>query len=534
MNVLVVDDESIMREAFSRLFAWEEYGLNQIGQAKNGKEALEMIQEQDVNIVVTDLKMPVMDGLTLIAEARKVKPQVKFVVMSAYDTFDLVSEAYKLGVKDYFLKFDMDPEKVLTMLQRLSEEIREECKQAKNQKEQWDKLQRIEAVMTENEQVLREQVMRKLLFSGKNDAALAKQLEGSDLSLSPHKLRLMILCFDNYYELEKQEWQDERELLKFGILNVIEEILKSFGDVYAFCNLPHEYVLLYSEENTGQEEGFAAGLFSVLKKRLAECFGFLVSAGISDLADGFAQGLTLYQQAKNACEHAFVKGRGHLISQQDIKGKTIAVGINLHTKAEDFKKMLPKLRDSEQVHNCVESFSVSSGRILPEQATQVRELFYTYYYEILSYIKQNNLKDRKNLCEQTEYFNHKLHDEGTLPELNEWLACTLNMLAQEIDQADFVFSAKRYINLNYSKDISLGDVAEHLGISESYLSRLFKRETGDSFSEYLLQVRIAKAEELMRMQRYKVYEIAEQVGYRNVEYFSRQFKKITGKSPSEY
>lgn len=541
MNVLVVDDETIMREAFSRLFDWESYGLSPAGQAKNGKEALEIIREKNVDIVITDLKMPVMDGLTLIAEAQKIKPQLKFVVLSAFDSFDLVSEAFKLGARDYFLKVNLDADKVLSVLSKLSEEIKTERLLAQNQREeqvfaaqQREKLSKLEATMSRHEQVLREQLLKKLLFSKTGDATMSDQLQEAGIVLSRQKLRVMVLVIENYYDVEKTEWRGERELLKFGILNLTEEVLSATGRIYGFCNLPHEYVLLYSEELLDNGRTFARDLFSALKAHLERCFGFSVSAGLSGVTDGFAGCQGLYEQARQACAYKFIRGRGILILADELKEKTAGVRPALDGKAEAFRQFLPQAREPEQLLSGIPAYRLDGSLMVPEDEKAVRELYYVYYYEILEYIKQYSLSDRENLRTITNTFARHLKDNGTLPELNKWLVATLEALAKEMDQTGLASRAKRYINQNYSRDIALRDVADHLGISESYLSRVFKKDTGDSFSNYILNVRMEAALELMKNTNYKVYEIAGMVGYNNVEYFSRQFKKVTGKSPGAF
>ena len=534
MNILVVEDEFIMREAFSRLFDWESYGFSLIGKAQNGEEALESIQNNEIDIVITDLKMPVMDGLTLIKETKKIKPMIKFVVMSAYDTFDLVSEAYKLGVKDYFLKFNMEPDKVLSMLARLKTEIEEEYKTAEKQMEQQETLKKMESHLNKNKRVLHEQQLKNLIWGGKDETTVQKQLADHGIHISQQKLKVMVLIFEGYYHVEKQNWLNERELFKFGILNVAEEILQSFEYVYVFCNLPNEYILLYSEEDVLYNIDFDVNLFYALKSSMETCFGFVVSGGLSGCSDGFSQSFSLYQQAKTAYEYSFIKGKGILIKYNEIANKSSDIFIDLDAKAEKFRDLIFKQRDLEKLYNSISEFAVRTETARTDDADSIQELFYTYYQEILSYIRKNNLSKDEKLSQQMERFINYLHKKGTLPELNDWLRQILEILSQEAAQNALVLNIKRYINQNYSRDISLNEVAQHMVMSESYLSRLFKRETGENFSEYLSKVRINKAIEMMQEGRYKVYEVAENVGYRNVEYFSKQFKKIIGKSPKDY
>lgn len=149
-------------------------------------------------------------------------------------------------------------------------------------------------------------------------------------------------------------------------------------------------------------------------------------------------------------------------------------------------------------------------------------------------MKKYNLTSRENICCLINEFNNDLKNNGTLPELNKWLVTMIETLIEEMAHTGVIFRAKQYINQNYDKNISLGDVAKYSGISESYLSREFRNKTGDSFSNYILKVRMNKAIELIKNSNLKIYEIAEKVGFNNAEYFSKQFKKVMGKSPKNF
>jgi len=258
----------------------------------------------------------------------------------------------------------------------------------------------------------------------------------------------------------------------------------------------------------------------------------VLSAGLSGRRDGFENCMHMYQEARRAYEHNFLLGKGVLIMPEHIPSNRHAA--SFIGKAEAFKKFLPNAREPEQLLGGIPVYRLDSREVSLEDEAKVRELFYLYYYEILEYLEKYNLSDRENLGALTTDFFKRLKDDGTLPELNKWLMMVFEALAKEMDQTGLASRAKRYINQHYSRDIALGDVAEHLNISESYLSRVFKKETGDSFSNYLLHVRIEAAVELMKNTNYKIYEIAEMVGYNNVEYFSRMFKKVTGRPPSAF
>ena len=295
IKILIVDDEPMMRNAYSSLLNLDKNGFSVIGYARDGREALEMIKDKGADIVITDLKMPIMSGTELIAAAIAEFPEIKFLVVSGYDDFNLVREAYTLGAKDYFLKFEMEPDVILGKLLALAEEVISERKQKAEQLEKAEELLRLrglEKIINSSHYIIREKLLRELIWS-QSTPELCARMKSYGISLEENSLRILVLTLDGYFEKEENEWYGEHELFKYAILNVLEEVCQAFGGCYVFCNHSNEYAVL---SNTPDANSCNL-LFEEMKSALSKCFALSCHGGASDTGDGFATLKKLYTDA---------------------------------------------------------------------------------------------------------------------------------------------------------------------------------------------------------------------------------------------
>lgn len=533
IRVLVADDEPIIRNVYKNIVDWENHGFLLVGEARNGQEALDVLLQESVDIVITDLKMPVMDGLSLIRRAKERKSHLKFVVVSGFDEFHLVREAYRLGVCDYLIKTELTPESVLETTCRLGREIEVEREQNQRKNERDEQYEKMERVLFLNRMVLREKLLKELFFRG-GGKDIGKELRSQGILLEETGLSVLSIQLEEYYRIEQELYSGDRELFKYAISNVLEELLGDFHHSCQFCNRPHEYVIAFSVDDLRgfqKRQKRILNFFLVLQREMERCFGFKISGGSSMVADGYASCKKLYRQADVARSYSFIKGKGHLIGYEEVAFLSAGSKIEIDNKIKLLKEIL-KMLDSECVRREIDKLTIPVADLCLSSIDEVKELFQRYYCEIYDCAKQNEfylqVEDRLNV------FNHNLKEFGDIGELNAWLTGILEEIAYIIQSDKVITKAKSFIQSNYEKNISLADVASSLHISSRHFSRIFTKTTGMSFTEYLLKVRMDEAISLMQNENLKVYEIAERVGYTNVEQFSRMFKKVLHKSPREY
>ena len=533
INILIVDDDPIIRNTFQKMIDWEGNGFNLCAKARNGAEALEILKNTEIDIVITDVKMPVMDGLTFIKHAKEINQGLIFVVLSGYDEFALVNEAYRLGASEYLLKMEMNPKDVLELLLNLADESKKE-KAAKLQEiENLKKMQKMEKILLLNKQTLREKLLKEFVW-GHFSKELDERLREENILIDENNISLMVLELKNYYTVEKQDYNGDRELLGFAVANVFEEVLANFDNIYYFANLPHEFVLIFPSLTMAGEKKLyddIHNIFRAIQKGIGYCFDITINGGFHSASSQKTDRKQLFQQAQAACKYSFVTGNGRLNIYRYINNEEKSDFIDVDKKLKGLRDVL-KLINYENVIGSVETLKINDADITFQNISAIKKLYSLYYYEFLNFSKQNNVSRKIN--ELLLHYEEVLSVDSCLKELNDWVESLIREIAGIAENAGIIDKAKSFIQANYSTDVTLSVVAEHLKISKSHLSRIFAREANMSFTRYLIQVRIDEAIRLTRNTNLKVYEIAKAVGYTSVEQFSRTFKKVTGKYPKEY
>ncbi|MBQ8588237.1 MAG: response regulator [Clostridia bacterium] len=536
MNILVVDDEPIMREAYDTLIDWKENGFNLIGSAADGSKALDMMRANEVDIVITDLKMPVMSGLELIGAARREFPDVRFIVMSGFDDFTLVKEAFVLGVKEYFLKAELDPDAILSALLKLRQEIEDErfinTQKQHNLQEISIKMQemtKLEKIVHNNRFVLCEKLLKEMIWGTSPDST-QKRLKEYDVDLTPHSLSIMIFSLYDYYGEEAKNWNGEREILKYAVLNVLDELCGNYGNLYPFCNLPHEFVILSSDSETQRSNIDFDSFFESVKTAVRECFNLSCDCGFSGPLSGYDKLRSLYAEAEQALGYSFVQGHGKLVRYSSIK-LTSGASINVSERVQNIKELLAKA-DTAVCETGIHTLRISPNDVNYENMDDVRNLYYLYYVEIIDFFYKNGMQNR--ITDKIASFD-KIKARADLRELNGWLRDSITDISDAVrENIGIANRAKSYIKHHYKEQITLSTVAEYLGVSTGHLSRTFQEEVGQNFTQYLLNFRMNTAANLLKTTNLKVYEVAAEVGYTNTEQFSKMFKKIIGKSPKSF
>lgn len=531
MRILVVDDEPMMRDVYKELIDWQKHGFTLVDTADDGKSALEIMQNTEVDIVITDLKMPEMSGLELIKKASEQFPLIKFIVMSGYDDFHLVREAYKLGVKEYFLKMEMDSEVILQAIFKIKKEIEEEQEkmtQDINSVELFKKMyksnMRSESVSQEhwnNE----ERIIKNIIW-GSDGKEAANQLIKMGCSVCEDNMYIMSLTLLDYYKTEENIWNGEREILKYAILNVLEETCGHFEAMYPFCNSPNQFIILCAGINHSSSSCKKA--FDEIQNAFGLCFGMEVDCGASGPVSGFGELKRIYQEAKTASSYSFIAGHGNFIMFRDVLFE--AEELNITKKVGEFKKLLFKA-ESAKIKAEAHKFRVSPRINDYEQIEQIKKLFYLYYIEMISFLEENEIKEE--FTENIVRYN-EIKEEADLQELNNWLLKSINEISEILVGNNNISKAEQYIKKNYGSQLSLNEVADYLEMSPWHFSKVFYKKVGIHFSQYLLNVRMEEAVRLLKNTNLKIYEVATRVGYNNTDQFSRMFKKTIGKSPKDY
>ena len=533
LKVFLVEDEVVMRNGIKNNIPWEQEGFEFAGEASDGELAYPLIKKEKPDILITDIRMPFMDGLELSRLVKKELPQIKIIILSGYNEFDYAKTAINIGVTDYLLK-PISSAKLLEAVKKVADMIEKEQDNARL-------IKRYEKEMEEN--ILQEK--HKLWGAlASNRLSTIELLEkgqrlGIDFTASAYQVFLFKLMQEGDATGCSEELNRASEK--------VNELAGSWEYVLSFDRSPEGWAFLIKGES---EEEVQSTYLETRKELLelvesypkVEYFG-----GIGNVVHRIGDIQTSYKEAARAFSSRFFMDANQIADSAEM----VKVQMEQDGKI-DVSKMLSKKREHELVERFlkngtteeVDSFLDELFQNIGEQ--NCKSLLYRQYvvmdlFFCASDFLGNLEMDIENLPEECRDINQiveKAEDAENLRYQIENLFTETMQLRDSHSKKKYsklLEDAKAFIDENYKHDeMSLNTVAAQVNISPSYFSTIFSSEMGQTFVEYLTHVRLEKAKELLMCSNMRTAEIGYEVGYKDSHYFSYIFKKVVGCSPKEY
>lgn len=527
IRCLIVDDEELIIQRLQLFFA-ELCAVNSDfilqGAAFSGVEALQMVRQQQPDLVITDIRMPEMDGIAMIGEMQKLLPRTEYVILTAYSDFHYAKRAIQMGVSDYIVKVPLDEEELLRAMNKAGLCIR----QAREKEEH---LRKLDMSIVKNRHRVFKQLLRELL-QGEARFGQAEEIMASyDMQLFEHTYCCLVIEMDHYSNFINQYPLSDQSILKYGILNIIEETLGQYGPSIAchlergrfigFLGWPHSPSAKENEQRFWNVAQAVAGNIRTYLKQP-------VSIGISPTAVGWREIAPAYNQALEACgEHYYSDGE---------------------TVVTPFHPAAPRSRDGRGIrlklqellmlfHREFDDVGELRGRLqaIMEQACRERlprQLMTGLLKEFLA-SAHNQLDRWKQSADEL------LEDDLTDMSLPEQMELIYSHLARKLTARDTalrpdIAKAVEYIEANLTERLSLQIIAKQVNLAPAYFSTLFKKEMKESLVDYINRKKIELAVELLKAKNYSNQELCDMVGIMNEAYFCALFKQKTGTSPKQY
>lgn len=526
-KVMIVDDEMLARVGIKSLIRWEENGFIVAGEAENGRKAYEWLMDNPVDIVITDIKMPIMNGIELISNVRKHYPDIKFLVLSSFDDFEYVREALKNGAEDYFIKLQMNPEELLDQLKKIAEKLDHENVQKKQE--------RNDRIRAKEISLLRDNFFKDLVYGWiHTEVEYHQRMREAELAL-PEGLRVSLMFQTDGMEIYERYGEDEIHLLNYAILNILNEISSDQKYSFPLSIQAKEFIVLYfapshiAEIEDALEQAYQ--LADTIKEALKKYLNFSVCIAVSEPVTTFLDIKQSYRQALEALSFRYSYAGGTTILYREIKSLTGTLeATDIAKEIRNLELYLGRREDNnvikviEHIKHLLGSLNGHSLNSLKVYCAPIPFLLSSRWGEDASSWMDGHLKRMDKWSVRTDIIKWL----ETIQE--EWI----QGMGTISDSSRLIHSAMRFIQKNYSNSVTLESVAEYLKLSPSYLSNLFKKETGQNFIDYLTNIRVEQAKILLRTTELKIYEVGHKVGYENEHYFSRVFKKVVGCSPFHY
>lgn len=528
-RVLVVDDEKEIRQGLVSRIPWISMGIDTVYEAEDGDTALEMVARHNPDILITDIRMARLGGLELIKELTVSGYKGVVIVISGYDEFQYAKEAFKLGVEDYLLKpIDIEEFRnaVLAALDRLKarneeDQIRESYQQALPK--------------------LRETALRELMnrpFRPGAEVRLEYALVKLGLDWLLHgQLRLIVYSINNLGTMPEDRGEAERESLFIRVGKTLEQYwMQQVGRsiVVSQTKQGHFVVLLQLDAKTADypwAENVTESCRIVQRgDDISLSVALAPEPGAVDRVNGMhrdaLETLTLnkvlpaFQELGNDSEPFTPEEAKYLLSRTDELLELLRYGSNAEI-----------IRAMEHFPSLAQAWEVTRPRDLQQRAFEwLLELFRAA--QRTGWTHNVWEKNPIALWEQLERYDtlDSLRREVT----QKLLDASASIRKQAVSRNQIVSAAERFVQARYGENLTLQIVASHVHVTPVWLSKLFKKESGMNFIDYLTDVRLKKAAELLMDVQYKVYQISGMVGYQDPVYFTRQFKKKYGRNPNEY
>lgn len=525
-RIILVDDEEEVRKGIIKKINWEALGFEVVGDAENGQDALEKIEQLEPEVIMTDIRMPYMDGLELTAKIRQKYPSMKVLIFSGYDDFEYAQQAIKLNVTEYILK-PVNVEELTGILTRVRENLDQEIEQRRN-------LDLLRESYLKSLPILKELFLNELISGSSKDGEDTKKcLEeyGIDL-LGARKWVTAVVGI----ELEAGPLAHHKELIPISVRRLIEDNLKPYCRAAVFATSEGLALIAAIDDDKTQ-----TALIDQLGDICKECRRILevtITIGIGHSSQSLDALGASYQSAVDALGYKAIVGAGSTIYINDMepvsRGK-----LQLDAKEEAELVAAIKFGGKEKIREIAHQITVR----MEDAKVHVRQqqiYMMAVINALMRLIQQYDL-NISEVLQMPERYQEIPDAMQNREEFEEWLirtACRISeMMGLERDNTAkrMILDAKQYIQENYQNpDLSVEMVCRQLHLSPAYFSTMFKKETGQTYVGYLTELRLDKAVELLNTTDDKTYIIAQKVGYQEQNYFSYVFKKRFGVSPTRF
>lgn len=516
LSIMIIDDEDLIRRGLEKIISKLNEDYLVVGSFSNGFEASQELDRLAPDVVITDIKMPYMDGLQFIEELRRRLPDTRCLILSGYNDFDYARTALQYGVKDYLIK-PVDKEELLANLSHIHEEL----KAAKQEKEKEQLLSKKAQI---SDLLLKEQQLRKLL-GGDLEAPFAGEAGGFSMSTVLEQSYAVLTIRASSQGMKEQLLEWGRTMAASGLECAVMEaqivaLLVPCQKEEETGKLAHKTALcLINELQFAAKGKFVIGISSSYKGSAAAAAAYNEALALSYAGiykrEPFAI-VTVKEGANASVDPAFFTGlmEGEFtkaLERLDVDG----IGAAVHDLFVEIERVKPPYADIVQFMANLLYSAVQKVDGLLDELVKLTPPGIGVYQSVADFFSFTELKERiLHLLELSLYRLASVRKEGG------------NRVIETV---------KQLIQQDYDKDLELTELSEKVFLNPSYLSTLFKQEMGQTITQYVLQLRMMKAKELLKKRLdLKVYEVGEQVGYPDSIYFNKVFKKMVGVTPKEY
>ena len=531
IKVFLVEDEMVIRNGIVKSINWEKEGYRLVGEASDGELAYPMILKEKPDILLTDIKMPFMDGLELSRLVKQELPDTKILIFSGYDEFEYAKEAIRIGVTEYLLK-PVSSEQLLEVMRRISKQIEQD-------REEREILRQYQEDMKENVERERQNFFSHVIRGEVSIGEAVKNGKkyGMDLSAGFYSI-ILFKIFST----------PEENIVSEHIWKICEKIETKVDEIpyaYYFQRGIDGWVFLLTAESKEQMEERQKNLCDCLaeimkNERKVEYFGGIGKPveRIRNLGQSFRDAERIFAERFTRQSNQFLSGFEKMDVYKDDEFQIKDLG-DVGKSREMIEKFLNN-GTKEELEEFMDTYFIRMKEDKLQSTLMRQYIIMDIYIVIMSFCEKIDAVNH-DYQQETEKLKSTIQNMNSVSEIRAYITYMFNQAIELRDSiskkryADIIKAAEKMISEHYmSEEISLNSVADSVGMSPSYFSSVFSKESGKTFVEFLTETRMEKAKELLMCSALKTSEIGYEVGYKDPHYFSYIFKKTQGCSPKDY
>ncbi|TDL73573.1 response regulator [Rhodococcus qingshengii] len=520
MKVLITDDEIQIRKGLRLKVDWEEEGFQLVEEASNGKEALEILQTKDVDIVITDMRMPIMDGVELAKRCHQDFPHVKVIVLSGYSDFDYVRNSLQQGVKDYLLK-PVAPDELVEALRKIRKEIEEE-------KRKQVEIAQMSRLVHSHLQELQEQFILHLAKEERLQLPIVierlQQLQLEELASENGKVQ--------FFTVEIRESHDPNRLeeLRIPFQLLCKEIAQQQQSTYIFTDPSYPNMVQFLQL-VDSHSSSTSHFVLLIQQNVNKLLKLETVIGIGTIVNGLSEYRSGYISSLLAWSQSQLGSKSQIMDQTAASEEVFDFSPDFERRITNsienvdfaaFKDNLQTVLEGSRGRS-VMSFSFAANQVLFMLGSLAKK------YDV-------ETKDIQNMIWNCQQNIWKLYSQH---KVKEDLIQLASLIIEKVHLARFsnkklIDSIRHYLDQHYASEISLTTLSALFHINSAHLSETFKHHVGLNFSDYLVNLRMKKARQLLKDKQLKIIDVSNLVGFSNSGYFSTVFKKHVGQTPLEF
>jgi len=526
LKLCVIDDVVAVIDGLSKSVKWHEYDIQLSGTATDGEEGLTLIEEVSPDIIITDIRMPKLDGMGLMERAKSILPNSKIIFITGFTDFEYAQQAIKLGAFDFLVKpFSLD--EIVNVVLKAKKELEEE------QRDDIER-QKLELKVRSSIPMLQQEFLQLLVRHRGEEETILQRWEFLEIPLAHEQFVVMVLEMDDFAEKCKHIPIQQAELQRFSLQNIVEETISAYAAGIVFRDTMERFVVIMNRSDQVESMIIAEKCC----QNIAQYTRFTVSIGLGLEVEKITDIVTSYDQAIAALSYHFYTGGNGVFVYDDVNKIELR---RIYCSVDLEKELLYSIRSGNS-HKASELLMLIFADFAVAEDMPDPEYFVTFYYE-MAYMMIRVLLEIVEQEEAAELVQsvheRKMQGMTSLQKLQEKLlqlcsqCCEMIKCSRASEAASIIEESVRYIKQHLYEELTVQNQARHVHLSGSYYANLFKKTMGLPFAQFVTQERMELAKKML-IEGHQVQEIANATGYGDRRYFSEVFKKHIGITPSEF